>query len=56
MLLIRCRWCGPRDEVEFHYGGEAHVPYPDDPEALGDREWGRFVFYRANPKGPWSER
>jgi heterotetrameric sarcosine oxidase delta subunit len=56
VLLIRCPWCGPRDEVEFRYGGQAHVAYPEDPEALGDREWGRFVFYRANPKGPWSER
>ena len=24
MLLIRCPWCGPRDETEFHYGGQAH--------------------------------
>ena len=25
MLLIPCPWCGPRDEVEFRYGGEAHI-------------------------------
>ena len=31
MLLIPCPWCGPRDEVEFHYGGQAHVAYPDGP-------------------------
>ncbi|MGZ8625813.1 MAG: sarcosine oxidase subunit delta, partial [Actinomycetota bacterium] len=24
MLLIPCPWCGPRDEVEFRYGGQAH--------------------------------
>ena len=22
MLLIRCPWCGPREEIEFRYGGE----------------------------------
>ncbi|HLS32032.1 MAG TPA: sarcosine oxidase subunit delta, partial [Brevibacterium sp.] len=22
MLLIDCPHCGPRDEVEFHYGGQ----------------------------------
>ena len=31
MLLIDCPWCGPRDETEFHYGGQAHVAYPADP-------------------------
>ena len=28
MLQIRCPWCGPREENEFHYGGEAHIAYP----------------------------
>jgi heterotetrameric sarcosine oxidase delta subunit len=56
MLLIPCPWCGPRDEVEFRYGGQAHVAYPPDPEALDDREWSRFVFYRDNPKGRMAER
>ena len=31
MLLIRCPWCGPRDEVEFRYGGQAGIAYPPDP-------------------------
>ena len=34
VLLIPCPWCGPRDEVEFRYGGQAHLAYPDDPAAL----------------------
>jgi len=34
MLLITCPWCGARDEVEFRYGGQAHLAYPDDPETL----------------------
>ncbi|MFI1337461.1 sarcosine oxidase subunit alpha family protein [Streptomyces sp. NPDC020845] len=56
MLLIPCPWCGPRDEAEFHYGGQAHVPYPEDPAALTDEEWARYLFFRGNPKGPFAER
>ncbi len=56
MLLLTCPWCGPRDETEFHYGGEAHVPYPADPEALTDAEWAEYVFVRNNPRGPFAER
>ena len=56
MQLIDCPWCGPREELEFHYGGQAHVSYPPDPQALTDEQWGHFVFFRDNPKGPFAER
>ncbi|MBP8920173.1 MAG: sarcosine oxidase subunit delta [Micropruina sp.] len=56
MILIECPNCGPRDETELHYGGEAHVPYPEDPHALSDEEWARYLFYRNNPKGRFAER
>ena len=56
MLLISCPWCGPRDETEYHYGGQAHVPYPGNPADLTDEEWAAYVFYRDNPKGPFAER
>lgn len=56
MLLITCPHCGPRDEVEFHYGGQAQVAYPADPDALNDAAWARFLFYRDNPAGPFAER
>ncbi|MFF3326271.1 sarcosine oxidase subunit alpha family protein [Streptomyces sp. NPDC002889] len=56
MLLIPCPWCGPRDEAEFHYGGQAHVPCPQDPAALTDQEWARYLFFRDNTKGPFAER
>jgi heterotetrameric sarcosine oxidase delta subunit len=56
MQLIACPHCGPREETEFHYGGQAHVAYPSDTAALSDEEWGRFVFFRDNPKGPFAER
>ncbi|GAA4616894.1 sarcosine oxidase subunit delta [Saccharopolyspora hordei] len=56
MQLIHCPWCGLREEVEFHYGGQADVPYPEDPAELTDQEWAEYVFYRDNPKGPFAER
>lgn len=56
MQLIACPWCGPREETEYHYGGQAHVAYPADPSALTDAEWGDYVFFRDNPAGPFAER
>jgi heterotetrameric sarcosine oxidase delta subunit len=56
MLLIPCPWCGPRDEVEFHYGDEAHITRPADPGALDDAAWAEYLFMRNNPKGPLAER
>ena len=57
MMLIPCPYCGPRDETEFHYGGQAHVPYPADGGAgMTDEEWGEYVFYRDSPKGLMAER
>ncbi|MET8143485.1 sarcosine oxidase subunit delta [Sphaerisporangium sp. NPDC005288] len=56
MLLIPCPWCGPRDEAEFRYGGQAGVAYPGDPAALTDEEWARYLFFRDNPEGPFRER
>jgi sarcosine oxidase, subunit delta len=56
MQLIPCPWCGPREEAEFHYGGQAHVSYPESPAELDDETWARYVFFRDNPKGPFAER
>jgi heterotetrameric sarcosine oxidase delta subunit len=56
MLLIRCPWCGPRDETEYRYGGQAGLTYPSDPEALSDEEWADYLFMRDNPKGLFHER
>jgi len=56
MLLLTCPWCGPRDETEFHYGGQAGVAYPADPMALSDEQWAEYVFMRDNPKGWFAER
>ena len=56
MLLIICPNCGSRDESEFTYGCQAHVPYPKDPYALTDREWAEYLFYRDNDRGLFAER
>ncbi len=56
MMSIECPWCGPRDETEFHYGGEAHIARPVDPDALADEAWADYLFMRANPKGIHAER
>jgi sarcosine oxidase subunit delta len=51
MLQIRCPWCGPRDESEFAYGGEADIKRPESPDALSDAEWADYLFMRKNPRG-----
>ena len=56
MQLIECPYCGPREEAEYHYGGQAHVAYPSDTATLSDVEWADFLFFRDNPKGPFAER
>src|SRR4051812_42290357 len=56
MLLIPCPWCGPRDEIEFRYGGEAHIARPADPDALDDAAWADYLFMRVNPNGVLAER
>lgn len=56
MLSIECPWCGPRDEQDFSYGGEAHIARPKDPDKLDDAQWGDYLFMRKNTKGAHLER
>lgn len=56
MMLISCPWCGPREETEFRYGGEAHVAYPTDPGQLSDERWAAYLFFRRNTNGEFAER
>jgi sarcosine oxidase subunit delta len=56
MLLIACPHCGPRPEIEFRCGGEAHIARPAVPADVGDADWGQYLFYRTNPKGVHAER
>ena len=56
MLLIPCPWCGPRDEIEFRYGSEAHIVRPAEPDALNDAAWADYLYMRTNPMGALAER
>jgi sarcosine oxidase, subunit delta len=56
VLMIPCPWCGPRAEVEFRYGGQAHLTHPRDPWSLDDAQWADYLFMRDNPAGPFAER
>ena len=55
MLLIQCPFCGPRDQVEFSYGGDAKVRRPGDPAATTDAEWSAWLNERDNPAGEHDE-
>jgi heterotetrameric sarcosine oxidase delta subunit len=56
MLLIPCPWCGPREETEFSYGGEANIVRPSDPYVQSDEEWANYLFMRSNPRGAHREQ
>ena len=54
MLLIKCPYCGHRDEIEFSYGGESGLNRP--PLDCSDREWADYLFMRTNTRGIYRER
>lgn len=56
MLVLNCPYCGPRDENEFRYGGEAGIVTPPDAEQIADRRWAEYLYFRANPRGLLRER
>ncbi len=56
MLLIACPYCGDRPEIEFSYGGEAHIARPTDPSAVTDEQWAEYLYLRRNAKGTYAER
>ena len=56
MFLIKCPWCGERDQSEFGYGGEAHITRPENSAEMSDSEWADYVFHRKNTLGVHYER
>ncbi len=56
MLLIHCPYCGPRPELEFAYGGHAHIARPADPSQVNDDDWGEYLYLRKNTRGVHAER
>jgi sarcosine oxidase subunit delta len=55
MLLIRCPYCGTRPEIEFTYGGQAHIARPTG-QKVTDDEWAAYLYSRSNVKGVHAER
>ena len=56
MLIIDCPYCGPRPELEFAYGGQAHIARPADPSRTSDDEWTAYLYLRKNTRGVHAER
>ena len=56
MLLIDCPFCGERPELEFAYGGQAHLARPQRPAELDDQAWTDFLYMRENTRGVYAER
>lgn len=56
MLLIDCPYCGKRPELEFAYGGQAHIARPAQPAEQSDQQWADYLYLRSNPRGPHAER
>jgi sarcosine oxidase, subunit delta len=56
MLLIKCPYCGTRPELEFVYGGEAHITRPVTETKITDAQWAEYLYARANTRGVHAER
>jgi sarcosine oxidase subunit delta len=55
MLLIDCPYCGARPELEFVYGGEAHISRPVAAQVtIG--QWSDYLYARTNARGVHAER
>jgi heterotetrameric sarcosine oxidase delta subunit len=44
MFVIRCPYCGERDQTEFTCHGEAHIARPKNPNEVSDKKWGEYLF------------
>ena len=50
MQILLCPFCGPRDEIEFHYVGEPKAR-PESAGEVSDAAWADYLWFNANPKG-----
>ena len=55
MIRITCPHCGPRDQAEFSYAGDATKTRPVDPATATAADWHDYVYLRDNPAGPHLE-
>jgi sarcosine oxidase subunit delta len=56
MLLIACPYCGARPELEFAYGGQAHLARPQAAGTVDPQVWADFLYQRDNTRGVHAER
>jgi sarcosine oxidase subunit delta len=54
MQLFPCPFCGPRDETEFRYLGEADKIRPDGAAAPA-ADWARYLYFERSAKGRVAE-
>jgi sarcosine oxidase subunit delta len=50
MQILPCPFCGPRDEIEFHYVGEPKAR-PEPAASVSDDEWAEYLWFNDNLKG-----
>ena len=55
MQLFPCPFCGPRDETEFHFGGEAGNIRPEPAGEVAPSAGRNSSTANANPKGATRE-
>jgi sarcosine oxidase subunit delta len=55
MQLFSCPFCGPRDETEFHFGGEAGKTRPEPAAEVDAARWAGYLHVNANPRGATRE-
>lgn len=55
MQQFPCPFCGPRDEREFHFEGEAGKTRPDTTQEISDIAWADYLFNCKNALGPARE-
>jgi sarcosine oxidase, subunit delta len=50
MQILPCPFCGPRDEIEFHYVGEPKAR-PEPAGSVSGDEWAEYLWFNDNSKG-----
>jgi heterotetrameric sarcosine oxidase delta subunit len=55
MQIFTCPFCGPRNEREFHFAGQAGKTRPDTTVDISSNSWRAYRFAYENPKGPARE-
>lgn len=51
MQIFTCPFCGPRDEREFRFAGEAGKTRPDTTKDVSDAAWRDYLHAAQNPMG-----